>query len=358
MLAPALREEYGLSLSEIGLLLSAEWAGSLVTLLPWGLAADRFGERVVLTLGLAGCALGLVAAAYAPDFRSLAALLALAGGAGASVNSASGRAVMHWFGAGERGLALGVRQTAVPAGGLVAALAVPPLAAAGGARAGFWFFAAACAGGALVGALVLRGRDLEDRVELPSVVRTLADGRLWLLCLGSGVYLYAQVAIIGFGVLFLHDEHGLSQGEAALVIALAQALAIGFRIGAGRWSDLVGSRIGPLRRVGLAVAAGLAATAALAGGPVSLLVATLAVAGGLTMAWNGLAFAAAAELAGAGRSGAAIGFQQTVLSGYGVVAPLVFATTVSTLSWPAAFLLAALFPLAGSLSLRLRSLGH
>ena len=41
------------------------------------------------------------------------------------------------------------------------------------------------------------------------------------------------------------------------------------------------------------------------------------------MAWNGLSFTAAAELAGAARSGAAIGFQQSVLSGLGVLAPIV-----------------------------------
>ena len=78
----------------------------------------------------------------------------------------------------------------------------------------------------------------------------------------------------------------------------------------------------------------------------------LAVAGGLSMGWNALAFAAAAELAGAARSGAAIGFQQSVLSGIGIVAPIVFAASVSPDVWSLAFLLAALVPLAGRLSLR------
>jgi hypothetical protein len=104
--------------------------------------------------------------------------------------------------------------------------------------------------------------------------------------------------------------------------------------------------------VGLAVAASVVATAALAGGPVSLLAVTLAVAGALSMAWNGLSFAAAAELAGSGRSGAAIGFQQTVLSAIGIVAPPLFAATAAGLSWGAAFLIAAVFPLAGWVVLR------
>jgi MFS family permease len=83
-----------------------------------------------------------------------------------------------------------------------------------------------------------------------------------------------------------------------------------------------------------------------------LLVPVLAVAGGLTMAWNGLVFTAAAELAGPSRSGAAIGFQQTMLSAIGVAAPVLFAATVSRASWGLAFLIAAAFPLAGRALLR------
>ncbi len=142
----------------------------------------------------------------------------------------------------------------------------------------------------------------------------LSDTKLWRLCIGSGVYLYAQLALIGFTVLFLHDVHDISPSSAALVVAVAQVLAVGLRIGVGRWSDVVGSRVGPLRLVGVVVAGGLVVTALLSGGPVWLLVASLALAGSLSMAWNGLSFAAAAELAGVRRSGAAIGFQQTVLS--------------------------------------------
>ena len=354
VLVPTLRDEYDLTLGQIGVVLGAEWVGALVTMLPWGIAADRFGERVVLALGLAACSGFLVGAAYAPSYGSLVVLLALAGGAGASVNSASGRAVMHWFGADERGLALGVRQTAVPLGGLIAALAIPQLITPGDATAGFLFFAALCAVGAVVGAAVIRGGGgaHEHELERSTVLRTLRDGRLWRLSIGAGVYVYSQIAVIGFGVVFLHDEHGLTERDAALVLAASQVLAVGFRIGTGRWSDVVGSRVGPLRQVGVVIAIGLAPTAALSGGPLWLLVPVLALAGGLSMGWNALAFAAAAELAGAARSGAAIGFQQSVLSGVGIVAPIVFAASVSGTSWAVAFLLAALVPLAGRLVLR------
>ena len=347
VLAPTLREEYSLSLGEIGVVLAAAWIGTTLTLLPWGLAADRFGERIVMTAGLVGCAACLAGAAFAPGASALLLLLALAGAAGASVNAASGRAVMQWFGPHERGLALGVRQTAIPAGGFIGALALPGIAGAGGSEAAFLFMAALCGGGALVSALVLRDRKAAHSLEAATILSTLGDLRLWRLSVGSGLYLYAQLAVIGFGVLFLHDEHGFSDGRAALVVAAAQVLGAVFRIGGGRWSDLLGRRVGLLRGVGLAIAAALVVVAVLSGGPVWLLVPALALAGGLSMAWNGLSFTTAAELAGPLRSGAALGFQQTVLSGAGVAAPVLFAASVSATSWAGAFGLAALFPVAG-----------
>jgi sugar phosphate permease len=347
VLAPALRDKYDLSLTEIGIVLSAEWIGLTLSMLPWGFAADRFGERWTLAGGLAGCAGLLVAAAYASSFGWLVTFLGLAGIAGGSVQSGSGRAVMRWFAASERGLALGIRQTAVPIGGVIAAVVLPQL---GSPKAGLLFVAACVLAGAVAGAFVLRS-GTEEHIEATDVEITLRDRRLWLACWGSGIYVVAQVAMMGFVVLFLHDQNGYSTGEAAAVFAVGQGLAAVLRIAVGRWSDVLGSRVRPLRRIGVAIAIALTAVALLSDAPGLLLVPALVVATGLSMAWNGLAFTIAAELGGR-RSGAAIGFQQTILSGLGVAAPVAFAAAVSTTSWGVAFGLAAVFPLAGAWLLR------
>ena len=125
VLAPQLRDAHGLSLLQVGVVLDSLWIGTLLTLLPWGLLADRVGERLVLGTGLGACGIATAAAGSANSFESLVLLVGLAGAAGASVNAASGRAVMQWFPATERGFALGVRQTAIPVGGLISALVLP-----------------------------------------------------------------------------------------------------------------------------------------------------------------------------------------------------------------------------------------
>jgi MFS family permease len=242
-----------------------------------------------------------------------------------------------------------VRQTAIPVGGFVSALVLPAL----GVKGGLLLLAAWTAVGAVFGAAVIHDPEgAEDILQPRRIGETLRDGRLWRLCTGSSFYLVAQIALTGFIVLFLYDERGFSHGEAALVLAGVQVLAAAFRIGGGRWSDRVGSRVGPLRLVGLASSATLGAAAALLGAPAAVLVAALVLAGGLAMAWNGLSFTAAAELAGRARSGAALGMQQSALAATGAAVPPVFAAMVGATSWRAAFGLAAVFPLVGVFLLR------
>jgi sugar phosphate permease len=350
VLAPALDAEFDLSLAEIGLVLASANLGSVATLLGWGFLADRIGERAVIAVGLAVAAAVLTAAGFASSFALLVVLLTIAGAAGASVNAASGRAVMSWFDRSQRGFALGIRQTAVPLGGMAAALALPPIAEAWGVRGGLLAMAAACALTSAAAAVGLREAPAE--LERGDVTEPLRDPRIWRLAAGSALVLGAQSAILGFSVLFLHSERGLSIGEAAAVLALMQLAGAGLRVGSGVWSDRVGARVAPLRRLAVALAVALAAGTALLDAPLAFLLPTLVVAGALSLSWNGLSFTATAELAGRARSGAALGFQQTALSVCGSVVPPAFAALVAATSWRAGFAVAALLPLAGANVLR------
>jgi sugar phosphate permease len=348
VLGPTIQDRYDLSLSEVGIAFSSVWIGPIATLLPWGLLSDRIGERIVLASGLAGCGVVVAAAGWAGSFWLLVALLTIAGALGASVNAASGRAVMQWFSADQRGLALGVRQTAIPLGGAVAALALPAVNSAAGLKTSFVFLGAVCIVCALFAAIAVR-EAVRPGVTLGAedVEWTLRDRRLWILSAGSDLYLVGQVALLSFFVLFLHDEHGLSDAAAAAGLAVMQVGAIVTRISAGRISDALGARIRPLRWIGLASCAGVLLTAVLTKAPIAVVLPLMVVAGAVSMAWNGLSVTAAAELAGLARSGAAIGFQQTTLSVTGLIVPIAFAYTVDSTSWEVGFALAAIGPFLG-----------
>jgi sugar phosphate permease len=343
-IAPAIQDRYELSLTQMGVVLAAISVGSLATMLLWGIVADRIGERAVIAIGQTGTAAALVWAGYASSYRELVVALAAVGALGAGVNAASGRAVMAWFGEEERGLALGIRQMATPLGGAVAAVVLPALAQHISLRAAFDGLAAACFVAAVIGAIVLRAEPAEDHSVL---ARPLRDPRVWRICTASTFYVATQISLLGFFVLFLHGDRGVSTGVAAGALAVTQVLGGIARIAVGRLSDRLRMRIVPLRWVALGLALTVGITSALVDAPVWIVVAALVVAGTFGLSWNGLSFTAAAEAAGRARSGAAIGLQQTFLSAGAIVAPIAFATVVHQASWRAAFVLAALSPLVG-----------
>jgi sugar phosphate permease len=351
-LAPVLRSHYHLSLGGVGIVLGAISIGMIPTLLPWGLLADRIGEGAVIGLGLGSAGFAMAGIALTNSYAALVVLLVLFGALGSSINAASGRAVMGWFGEEQRGLALGIRQTAVPIGGAAAAVGLPWLASSGDPKPAFLALGAGAVAGATIAAVLLREAPARTEAEIGDVGRPLRDLRNWLLAGGSGLFVVAQIALTNYPVLFLHQHRGLSTHSAAFVLAAMNVLGIGARIASGRWSDHVRSRVGPLRVLGLLIAGGTAAVALLSDAPLAVLVPTLTIAGVLSLSWNGLAFTAAAEMAGAHRSGAALGFQQTVLGVIAAIATPAFATLVAATSWRVAFAVAAIVPVVGLLALR------
>jgi sugar phosphate permease len=350
VLAPELRDRYDLSLTQVGVVLGVSSVGAVLTLLPWGLAADRFGERVTGSVGLLGAGAAMVGVAYATDFGTLVLLLAVAGAFGASTNTATGRAVTSWFTRDTRGFALGIRQTAVPIGGLVAALGD-----SSGSRAALLVLAgfslvAAC----LAAAWLVEGPVQEEEPGTVELLRhPVRDRRIWRLSLGSAALISTQVAVTGFVVIFLESQHDLSATEAGLVLAAINVVGAAGRLVSGVRSDRRGgSRVALIRAIAAATAIAVAAAAVLAGATVWLLVPALVAGGGLSMCWNGLAVTAAVETAGPRRSGAALGVQQTLLGVAVAVTPLVFAPFVASTSWRAGFLVAAAFPLLAVVVLR------
>src|SRR5213080_1067186 len=145
---PTLHTERGLDLAQAGLMSSLPSFGMVTTLIAWGWVVDRIGERIVLALGSALTAAAAFAAASAHSLVTVGLFLFLGGMAAASSNSASGRLVIGWFPPQQRGLVMGIRQTATPLGVGVGALVIPRLAESHGIAAALVFPAIVCAAAA------------------------------------------------------------------------------------------------------------------------------------------------------------------------------------------------------------------
>jgi sugar phosphate permease len=353
-LLPYLRRTEGLTLAQGGALVAAPALGLVVTLIAWGAFADRYGERLAITIGLGLTGVIGLAAAWVSSLGSRAVLFGLMGAAGASVNSASGRLVMGWFGARQRGLAMGIRQTGQPLGLAMAGALLPPLADRGGLRLALAVPAAICL--VVTVAVVLFAADPPD----PSLSAERGAGEqprqrspyrrliLWRVHAASSMLVVPQFALAAFSAEYLVAQRGWDATTAGQLLAVVAVGGAGGRMAAGHWSDVIGSRLAPMRLIALAACASMLWVAVTASTGVSLVVLALAVASIVSVSDNGLGFTATAELAGRAWSGRALGVQNTMQNLSAFATASVVGVLAGWFGFAWAFAAVAVFPALGA----------
>jgi sugar phosphate permease len=350
-LLPRLRAD-GFTLGQAAVLIAAPNLGLLTTLYAWGSAADRWGERVVLVVGLAATVPFLAAAALlssGPErLGTVAVLLALGGASSAAVHAASGRLIAGWFHSRERGFAMGIRQTAQPLGVGLAALTLPPFGELGLAPA-LLLLTGISSLAALVTALVVRDAPVPpDRIRGPgpSPYRTPF---LWRVHAASAALVLPQFTVGAFGLAFLVETAGWSPTSGGQVLALTQLVGASGRLLSGWWSDRAGSRTGPMRHLSVLIGASVAVLAVSARSPGMMAVIALLVATVITVSPNGLAYTAVAERAGPSWTGRSLGIQNTTQNMVATITPALMALVIADAGYVIAFGVAALFPLLAAL---------
>jgi MFS family permease len=331
-LAPELQAGLGLTRAEIGFLTSLVFIGSMLTSRPAGRLTDSIGPTRVLFGALVIFAGGMAFAAASPSKLALMLAVLVVGLAYGGVNPPTNVVVAGQLGR-RLGFFLSVKQTGVPLGGLLAGVALPPIAVAFGWNWALALTAAVCLGVAaatplLRNAAVLRGSG--STASEPSIQRRelVAIGLFGFVMSGS------QWTVFTYLTLFLTEDLGFTLGVAGLALALAQGVGAGGRLLWGWLSDSPGRRLVILVFVAL-LSAGL--LAALAGGVGRVaLWPIIAVLGLALVGWNGAYHALVAERAGPGRIGKASGNALVfVFAGAVVLPPLLGLLGDALDSWPA-----------------------
>jgi ACS family hexuronate transporter-like MFS transporter len=320
-IAPLIQEELGLSLPQAGSFVSAYYIGPILMSLPAGWLADRLGVLRTMVAGQALIAGGLAAAAGAPSFPVLIALVILAGTGYGLLNPTSTKAVIAWFPLPQRATAVGLKQVGLPFGGAVGAAVLPLVALAAGWRTALLL---AAAGVALSGVATLAlYRDPPDLprpgpgAPAPSVWVVLANRDLWLVASATMLFAAVQTVWMSYLVLYLRGVLGLSVLVAAGYLAQAQVMGMAGRVGFGLLSDRVfaGGRRVVLFIAGAGSAGCSLAMAGVGPGSPAWLLSALALAFGFAgIGWNGVQHTLMAELAGARAAGTAVGLGLAVSS--------------------------------------------
>jgi MFS family permease len=347
-LIPSLEARRGIPLTEASLLSSMPSLGMVVTLVLWGYVLDRVGERVVLTAGSALTAAAAYAAASAHSTLWIGIYLFLGGMAAASCNSAGGRLVAAWFPTRQRGLAMGIRQTAQPLGIAVGTLVIPDVAERD-PSSGLIFLALVCTLAAVASAFGIvdpprKSRTKATEEELASPYR--GSFVLWRIHAVAALLMMPQTVTVTFMLVWLMDHHGWSVAAAGGLVTASQLLGALGRITVGRWSDRIGSRMRPVRTIAVAAALTLfllALTANSGSGYDVLLMVAISV---IAMLDNGLEATAITEFAGPFWSGRALGMQNTTQRLMGAAGPPLFGALIMASEYSPAWALCGLFPLA------------
>lgn len=348
-LIPVLRDTRGLTLAQAGLVAAMPTIGVMLTLIAWGAAADRFGERRILTVGLTLTALAAAGTALVGSTVLLCVFLFLGGMAAASTNPASGRVVVGWFPPQRRGLAMGIRQMAQPLGVGLAALSVPALSQTYGIGPVLWLPAALAAVVAVACAVLIMDPPRPSRAEAAETGQLANPYRsssfLWRVHAVSVLLVVPQFTVWTFALVWLINDRGWSASAAGALVAITQVLGALGRIAAGQVSDRVGSRMRPLRWVAAGAGASMLVLACTDQLDWSAAVVVMVVASVLTVADNGLAFTSIAEVSGPFWSGRALGTQNTAQFLTASVVPPAMGAVITLVGFPVAFAITALFPL-------------
>jgi len=333
-MAPIIQQDLSLSVTQVGLLVSGYYLAQTLGAVPGGAMVDRVGVGRALLVSHALLLGGALIMSQAGGFAGAVSATVVMGFGYSLVNPSTAKGVLTWFSARRRATAMGVKQTGVPIGGV--------LAAGNGALVTLFdwhdlFVAVACLvlANGLLCLLLVEARQPAAHSSIASVLRAMIrvgrNTNVRTLFVANIPWNMGQTNFYAYLTLFMRDAAGASQPVAGFVLAVAQVSSALGRVGWGLVSDTLFRGARKWITVGLCGASALlmlAMTLVQPGYGVWLGV-FLAFGLGITIAsYPTLAQTLAVESVEPSQSGAAMGYSLTGTSIGGVIGPPIFGAVV------------------------------
>lgn len=334
-MSPFVQPEFQLTVMQIGLLCSAVTIGSLVSNIPAGMLSDAFGAKWVMVFGLVLTGCSELVICFLDSYICIFLFLVLMGmGIGCNQTPAS-KAIIIWFSLKGRATAMGIKQTGVTIGGVVASFLLPLIAI----HYGSWRYSFKVAG---IAALLCAILILFLYVEPPSQIGECSrDAALWknnlLMLLKERDFIYIGLTgILLMLIQFSFLAHFVLYATKVLDLSVKKAgaiLGVAFLTGAvGRvaWSVSSDYIFGAGRRIVLTIigAGGALVTTAfvfLSGKSPLWIVYTLAALFGFTgLGWNAVYLTRVGEFPGRVLAGVATGINFVVVNIGAIAGPPLF----------------------------------
>jgi predicted MFS family arabinose efflux permease len=291
-LAPELQDELGFGDAQLGLAVALAFAASALLTAPGGSFTDRAGPRQALRLAAVFSAIGLVVLASAPVYGLLLLGLVLSTPGNAIAQPGANVLIAEGVGISRRGMALGIKQSAIAVSTALSGVASLVLAETLGWR---WAYGAAIAVAGIAFLLVPEVRtggraSAAHRPETPDPGRRPEDRTAVRAAALTGFAGAAAVASIGTFLVRAAQDAGFAASTGRLVLTGGSALLIVLRIGWGALADR--GRVDPDRAVVRLLVGGTVGYLLLSTGTLPGFVLGAALAFGAGWSWPGLLFLA------------------------------------------------------------------
>jgi len=245
-----LTDEFGISLSQVGLLMSMFGLTGLILAIPAGIILQRRGLRFTGTVALGIVAIGAALGSLSGSFSFMVFSRLVEGIGVALIVIVSPAAIAMWFPPEKSGGPIGIWSTATPVAGFFIMSLAPQLAPTIGWRGVWWLTS-----GIAVIALVIYWLFIRPTPEAggpesspppadppPRLKTSLRNKDIWLLAIALMIFSLMFLPLITYYPTFLITEGGFSKERAGLFIGLMGLATIPSAPLAGWISDAIGSR--------------------------------------------------------------------------------------------------------------------
>jgi MFS family permease len=246
-LLPYIRDAFALDYTRTGFIISAFGVVYGVCQLPAGWLADRFGSRILLTIGVVGVGAAGLLVGMSPNYIVLLAGLVLMGILGGGYHPASTTMISAVIEPKTRGRALGFHLVGGSFSYFLAPLIAAGIAVVWGWRAPFIAMAIPSIGIGIILHIAL-GKRIKNQKTVARDTSALTEAppapgymrRLITVIVLSSLTMAVAMSIVSFLPLFLVDTFGTSRETAAASLSLVFAMAFWAGPLAGYLSDRLG----------------------------------------------------------------------------------------------------------------------
>ncbi len=344
---PFVREDFGVSATLVGVMLTALMLGYTLCLLPVGSLIDAYGEKRALVVGLLGLGVAVAVVTRAGSYSVLLVSVLVLGGFYATAMPGTNAAVFNAIPHERLNTSMGIKQVGVTAGSGIAALAVPWF---GATRFGWevaFLLAAAVAGVVSVVFWLTYDAGSEGSGEGADRggIRAHLSSPAYVLLTAAGFFLGAGLfTTTGYTILYVHESVGASVVFAGVVLAAAQVSGSAGRVVFGWLADrLSASLTAATLRILLvqsAASAVLFVAVILVDSPALALVAFTTL-GLFVLGFTGVYYSCMGSLVPSEEMGSATAGGQIALNGGALCAPPAFGLLVDVSGYAAAWTMLA-----------------